>query len=114
MSAEMVSVVAPVLRRDENGHFLKGFTGNAGGRRSKWQRLVARAVAKQETPDRVCKLIDAMWTAATEERDPAAANAYGNLVGVSKLMAGSDLIPPELFEDAPDEVLVWIRRKRGG
>ena len=92
--------------------FQPGQSGNAGGR-SKWQRRLAELVEARESPETVCDVLQAMRLAALDG-DTKAAKVYLDAVGVEKVTAGASLIPPELLEDAPDEVLVWIRKKRGG
>jgi hypothetical protein len=89
--------------------FVPGQSGNPEGQ-SKYAVTLRKAIEAQETPERVCDVIDAMRTQALagEKSSPAAAKVYLGAVGVK--LDGSATTKVDL-SDAPDEVMAYLRGK---
>lgn len=80
-----------------------GQSGNPTGV-SRYAKDLRAAINAQETPDRVCAVIDAMrmQALAGEKSSPSAAKVYLEAVGVKAEPVKVDL------SQAPDEVVAWL------
>lgn len=74
----------PNLKSGRDG-WKPGSSGNPLGM-SKYHYELRQAVERQETPERVCQVVDAMFKMALKgtKASPAAAKAYAMLVGVEQ------------------------------
>lgn len=99
----------PQNKPSVGNRFAPGMSGNPGGR-PKQVTAYRVAIQKQETPERVCEVVDAMRTQALlgGKTAPACARVYFEAVGLPLGKPDDDL--SEKLRDAPPEALDFLSK----
>ena len=124
---QVVDVEIEPARRTPEGRFVKGFSGHPSGKRQVLLDIEQMLDENFRRPDVIRGVLEkckeygfSHLTGVDEEgreymlRGPDAGFAKIFLERVLGPVKDRDVVPEDLLADAPDEVLVWIRRKRGG